>query len=51
MIYLQGCKTTPQISTKADLCRLQFDYTDGGIKALNTQNLRVLKSFKDYCKR
>ena len=44
---LSGCATV-RISNAA-VCRIQFDYRDAGIDALNDQNLRALVAFKEVC--
>ena len=46
-ICLCGCAS---IKSNAAVCRIQFDYQDAGIEALNEQNLRALVVFKDICK-
>ena len=45
-ICLLGCAS---IKSNAAVCRVQFDYQDAGIEALNDQNLRALVAFKDIC--
>ena len=41
-----GCAS---IKSNAAVCRIQFDYQDVGIEALNEQNLRALVVFKEVC--
>lgn len=45
-ICLLGCAS---IKSNAAVCRIQFDYQDMGIEALNEQNLRALVVFKEVC--
>ncbi len=47
LICLCGCAS---VKSNAAVCRIQFDYQDTGIEALNEQNLRALVVFKDICK-
>ncbi len=47
LICLQGCAS---VKSNAAVCRIQFDYQDIGIEALNDQNLRALVAFKDVCR-
>ena len=42
-----GCATVR--TSNAAICRIQFDYRDAGIEALNDQNLRALAVFKEVC--
>ena len=44
---LAGCATVR--TSNAAICRIQFDYRDAGIEALNDQNLRALVAFKEVC--
>lgn len=44
---LSGCATVR--TSNAAICRIQFDYRDAGIEALNDQNLRALVAFKEVC--
>lgn len=44
---LSGCATVR--TSNAAVCRIQFDYRDAGIEALNDQNLRALAVFKEVC--
>ena len=44
---LSGCATVR--TSNAAVCRIQFDYRDAGIEALNDQNLRALVAFKEVC--
>lgn len=45
-ICLSGCVS---VRSNAAVCRIQFDYQDIGIEALNDQNLRALVAFKEVC--
>ncbi len=45
-ICLCGCAS---VRSNAAVCRIQFDYQDSGIEALNNQNLRALVAFKEVC--
>lgn len=47
MSALSGCATVR--TSNAAICRIQFDYRDAGIEALNDQNLRALAVFKEVC--
>ena len=47
LICLCGCAS---VKSNAAVCRIQFDYQDAGLEALNEQNLRALVVFKDICK-
>ncbi|MCI7535768.1 MAG: hypothetical protein SOT02_00590 [Elusimicrobiaceae bacterium] len=46
LICLCGCAS---VKSNAAVCRIQFDYQDAGIEALNEQNLRALVVFKRVC--
>jgi len=45
-ICLSGCAG---VRSNAAVCRIQFDYQDSGLEALNDQNLRALVAFKEVC--
>lgn len=45
-ICLSGCAG---LRSNAAVCRIQFDYQDSGLEALNDQNLRALVAFKEVC--
>lgn len=47
-LFLTACAGA-KTKNNAPLCRLQWDYGDGGLECLSVQNLRALKSFKDIC--
>lgn len=46
-ICLIGCAG---VRSNAAVCRIQFDYQDSGLEALNDQNLRALVAFKEVCR-
>lgn len=45
---LGACAAAP-VKSNAAVCRIQFDYQDSGLEALNDQNLRALVAFKEVC--
>lgn len=48
MNALSGCAGVP-VRSNAAVCRIQFDYGDAGLEALNAQNLRALLAFSAVC--